>query len=71
MDVYKITPTNKLSHGCALVAAPCANDAEILFRDSEYRNFEFDEGNCKVTLINDIHCDTDKPKLIFDDIMLD
>lgn len=71
MDIFKIIPTANWTYGCALVAAPCANDAELLFKDDEYRNYEFEYGDCKVENMYHIKADYKTPTIIFDNIYLE
>lgn len=67
ITVYKISPTVKHVGGCAIIAAECANDAELLYRAHDaYSNFIFDEANCKVEPIHDLVYTKNKVAIVVD-----
>lgn len=70
-DVYKVVPTAPYCGGAALIAATCANDAEIVFKSTDYNVYQFDYGICKVELINGIHSDKNNSEIIFNHIYLE
>ena len=71
MDVFRIAPTIAFGGGAAYVAAKNTEEAIKTFCKTDYRKFEYEEGNCTCNYVANMHYDIDKPFVIFDDIYLE
>ena len=71
MKVFKITPTDPFTGGAAYVAANDVEEAIKTFREEDYRDYEYDYGNCTCDCVVNMSYDIDKPFVIFDDLYLE
>ena len=71
MEVFRITPTASYCGGAAYVAARNVDEAIKTFCETEYREFEYEEGSCTCNHVAYMSYDIDRPFVIFDDLYLE
>jgi hypothetical protein len=71
MKVFRITPTEPYTGGAAYVAANDVEEAIKTFREEEYRDYEYNYGNCTCNHVSNMSYDIDRPFVIFDDLYLE
>ena len=71
MEVFRISPTAAYCGGAAYVAARRVDEAIKTFCETDYRKFEYEEGNCECNHVTNMSYDIDRPFVIFDDLYLE
>ena len=68
MEVFRISPTTAYCGGAAYVAARNVDEAIKTFCENDYRNFEYEEGNCECNHVSNMSYNIEFPFVIFDDL---
>lgn len=71
MKVFRITPTEPYTGGAAYVAANDVEEAIKTFRENDYRDYEYNYGECTCNHVANMSYDIDRPFVIFDDLYLE
>ena len=71
MEVFRIKPTAAYCGGAAYVAAKTTDEAIKTFCETDYRKYEYEEGDCTCNHVVNMSYDIDRPFMIFDDLYLE
>lgn len=64
MKVFKVVPESTCVGGCVIIAANTKEEViNILFQDT-FNEFLYEWYNCRIEIVEDVICNSDKPKLI-------
>ena len=68
MQVFRIEPTARYTYGIAIVAARDSEEAIKIYCSDEFRDYKYDDFECKCNIVVGLDYQTDSPALIFDKI---